>query len=116
MNQLFVLDYSGTLTIFQNPADFVLRLRRKYPHARVVLYTGTERSTIDEEYPSLLALVDDLWVKPSALPQHIPADLDHLVLADDEPFALAAYRRVFRNSGIPTIEYLSPAELKALVP
>ena len=117
MNRLFILDYSGTLTIFLDPAQFLLDLRRKYPEARVVLYTGIEKSAIDKEHPSLLSLMDEVWTKPQFIKDLVLGMApDHLVLADDEPFTLRAYRRMFHNCGIQTVTYLSPQELKALVP
>lgn len=117
MRTLFVLDYSGTLTIFRDPAGFLSDLKQKYPDAKVVLYTGMEKDAIQAQSPALMALVDDVWNKPQMLAERVAGmALDRLVIADDDPLVLSASRRTFRGSRIPLVEFLTPNELRSLVP
>jgi hypothetical protein len=57
---IFILDWSGTLDVFSQPAYFLEHLRRRFPSSLFILNSGYSSSSIDRE---VIAACDLVYTK-----------------------------------------------------
>ncbi len=113
---LYIFDYGGTLTRLPEPVAFLKALRAHDPDAHIILFTGTPAHDIHQESPGLLEEIEALWPKPNFIHAAVAAkNPSRVVMVDDEPEVLSAYRRAFRKLTCP-VTFLLPDEMKGLVP
>lgn len=85
--RVYVFDYQGTLTILSDPVGFLRQLREQEAEARILLWTATPIDVIEQAFPGLREVVDDVRSKPEHFGEHLTAlgwPVTEVVFSDDD--------------------------------
>ena len=104
---LYVIDYHGTLDTLPDPVGYIQSLKGD-PKVKVVIHTGDHLRVPR----AVLAVADELWLKPKDLKGVYLRGINEVIIADDERLILRSWSRYLRAMFEGTHQLWTPLDLQ----